>query len=147
MKHEKRSSEKAQQRDAESRKTYKDYNWEGMFQDGTLSKLKATAVELDKYTTYHKLGKLKTKEEKIEAIKWNIMRQLSRQIEQAIDEEGSEDGSDSKSGEDSDEEDCVLAEIWDSSSEEEVEGESESAEMSASVMFTRSGMRVTRFII
>ena len=140
MKHEK--SEKAQQRDAESRKTYKDYNWEGMFQDGTLLKLKATAVELDKYTTYHKLGKLKTKEEKIEAIKWNIMLQLSRQIEQAIDEEGSEDGSDSKSGEDSDEE-----EIWDSCSEEEVEGESESAEMSASVMFTRSGRRVTRFII
>ena len=82
LKHEKRSSEKAQQRDAESRKTYKDYDLEGMFQEESLSKLKA--VELDKYITYHKLGKLKTKKAKIEAIKWNLMRQLSRQIDQAI---------------------------------------------------------------
>ena len=87
-----------------------------MFQEGSLSKLKA--VELD--TGYHKLGKLKTKKAKIEAIKWNIMRQLSRQIDQDIEEEGSEDGSDSESGEDSDQEGCVLAEIGDSSSEEEV---------------------------
>ena len=110
-----------------------------MLQEGSLSKLKA--MELDKYITYHKLGKLKTKKAKIEAIKWNIMRQLSRQIDQAIEEEGSEDGSDSESGKDSDQEDCVLAEIGDSSSEEEVEVESESAEMSASVIFTRSGRR------
>ena len=105
-----------------------------MFQDGSFSTLKA--VELDEYVTYHKLGKLKTKKAKIEAIKWNIMRQLSGQIgDQAIEEEGSEDVSNRESGKDSDE-DCVLTETGDSSSEEEVQVGFESAEMSACYFHT-----------
>ena len=78
----------------------------------------------------------------MEAIKWNIVRQLSSHIDQAIEEEGSEDGLYSESVENSNEEDCALAELGDSSSKEEVEVKSESAEMSASVIFTRSGRRL-----
>ena len=86
----------------------------------------------------------------MEAIKKNIIKQLSRRIDEE-DNEGSEDESNSESGDDS-EEDCVLAEIGVSSSEEEEESEEEidstgNFNVNTSIVFTRSGRRATRFRI
>ena len=72
LRKEKRSKEKAQQREEEARKTYADYDWEGMFHDRSLSKLKV--FELDKYISHHNLGKYGTKTAKLEAIKGNIIQ-------------------------------------------------------------------------
>ena len=122
--------EKAQQRDAESRKNYRGYDWETMFCDGSLSKLKA--VELDKYLTHHNLRKHPTKKAKLETINKKI-QELSWQVEE--DEEDyvlrdSEDDSDNDSGEDS-EEDCESVEM--------------PAIAQTSVVYTRSGRRATQF--
>ena len=144
LRKEKRSEEKAQQREEEARKTYADYDWEGMFHDRSLSKLKV--FELDKYISHHNLGKYGTKTAKLEAIKANTIQQLSRRIEE--EEYGeSEDESDNES-----EEDCVLAEIGDSSSEEEDGSEEEetaiestgSFNVNTSIVYARSGRKATR---
>ena len=144
LRKEKRSKEKAQQREEEARKTYADYDWEGMFHDRSLSKLKV--FELDKYMSHQNLGKYGTKTAKLEAIKANIIQQLSGRIEE--EEYGeSEDESDNES-----EEDCVLAEIGDSSSEEEDGSEEEetaiessgSFNVNTSIVCTRSGWKATR---
>ena len=100
--------ENAQQREAESRKAYRDYECEAMFRDGILSKLKTT--EPDKYLTHHNLGKHRTEKAKLEVINKNIIQELSRQIGEDGENHAlrdSEDDSNSDSGEDS-EEDCVL---------------------------------------
>ena len=39
LRKEKRTKEKAEQREEEARKTYKDYDWEGMFHERSLSQL------------------------------------------------------------------------------------------------------------
>ena len=127
---------------------YEDYDWEGMFNDRSLSKLKL--FELDTYIAHHNLGKYGTKNAKLEAIKKNIIKQLSRRIDEE-DNEGSEDESNSESGDDS-EEDCVLAEIGVSSSEEGEESEEEidstgNFDVNASIVFTRSGRKAKRFRI
>ena len=150
LKHDKRLKEDAQQRDEESRKTYRDYDWTKMFRDRSLPKLKAS--ELDKYLTHHSLGKHRTKKAKLEAINKHIIQELSRQIEEDKEDYASSDSdavSDSDSGEDS-EEDYVLAELGQSKSEEE-EGsdECENVRMptvaETSVVYTRSGRRASQF--
>lgn len=70
LRKEKRSKEKAQQREEEARKTYADYDWEGMFHDRSLSKLKV--FELDKYISHHNLGKYGTKKQN-----WKQLKQIS----------------------------------------------------------------------
>ena len=50
----------------EERKTYKDYDLEGMFHERSLSQLKV--VELEKYIAHHNLGKYGTKKAKLEAV-------------------------------------------------------------------------------
>ena len=97
LRKEKRSEQKAQQREEQAGKMYKDYDWEGMFNDRSLSKLKL--FELDKYIAHHNLGKCGTKNAKLEAIKKNIIKQLSRRIDEEDNEE-SEDESNSESGDD-----------------------------------------------
>ena len=82
LRKEKRSKEKAEQREEEARKTYKDYDWEGMFHERSLSQLKV--VELDKYIAHHNLGKYGTKKAKLEAIKENIIQELSKRIERRM---------------------------------------------------------------
>ena len=157
LRKEKRSKEKAEQREEEARKTYKDYDWEGMFHERSLSQLKV--VELDKYIAHHNLGKYGTKKAKLEAIKENIIQELSKRIEREedgkSDNESSSDSFSSDSEDDSEEEDCVLAEIGISSSEEEEES-TEEEEMIAStenfnvnttIVYTRSGRRATRIQI
>ena len=79
LRKEKRSKEKAEQREEEARKTYKDYDWEGMFHERSLSQLKV--VELVKYIAHHNLGKYGTKKAKLEAIKENIIQELAKRIE------------------------------------------------------------------
>ena len=126
-----------------------------MFNNRSLSKLKV--LELDTYIAYHKLGISGTKKIKLEAIKANIIRQLSKRIEEDEDDELSEVKSSSESEDDTDkdtEEDYVLAEIGDSSSEEEYEDEEEVTSESAgkcdvdiSVVYTRSGRRATQIRI
>ena len=148
LRKEKRSEQKAQQREEEAGKMYEDYDWEGIFNDRSLSKLKL--FELDNYIAHHNLGKYGTKNAKLEAIKKNIIKQLFRRIDEE-DNEGSEDESNNESGDDS-EEDCVLAEIGVSSSEEEKESEEEiestgNFNVNTSIEFTRSGRRATRFWI
>ena len=59
----KRSEQKAQQREEEAGKMDEDYDWEGMFNDRSLSKLKL--FELDKYIAHHNLGKYGTKKCKV----------------------------------------------------------------------------------
>ena len=104
-----------------------------MFHERSLSQLKV--VELDKYIAHHNLGKYGTKKAKLEAIKENIIQELSKRIEREedgkSDNESSSDSLSSDSEDDSEEEDCVLAEIGISSSEEEEES-TEEEEMIAS---------------
>ena len=88
-----------------------------MFYDRSLSKLRV--FKLDKCISHHNFVKYGTKKAKLEAIKVNVIQQLSRRIEEEEHWE-SEKESNSES-----EEDCVLAEIGDSSSEEEEESEEE----------------------
>ena len=59
----KRSEQKVQQREEQAGKMYKDYDWEGMLNDRSLSKLKL--FELDKYIAHHNLGKYGTKKCKV----------------------------------------------------------------------------------
>ena len=158
LRKEKRSKDKAEKRQEQASKTYEDYDWEGMFNNRSLSKLKV--LELDKYIAYHKLGISGTKKVKLEAIKANIIRQLSRRIEEDEEDQLSEDVSSSESEDDTDqdtEEDYVLAEIGDSSSEEEEEYEEDEEEeatesagkcdVDTSVVYTRSGRRATQIRI
>ena len=127
LRKEKRSKEKAEQREEEARKTYKDYDWEGMFHERSLSQLKV--VELDKYIAHHNLGKYGTKKAMLEAIKENIIQKLAKRIEREEDgksnNQSSSDSIRSESEDNSEEEDCVLAEIGISSCEEEEESTEE----------------------
>ena len=124
LRKEKRSKYKAEQREEEARKTYKDYDWEGMFHERSLSQLKV--VELDKYIAHHNLGKYGTM---LEAIKENIIQKLAKRIEREEDgksnNQSSSDSIRSESEDNSEEEDCVLAEIGISSCEEEEESTEE----------------------
>ena len=84
LRKEKRSKEKAEQCEEEARKTYKDYDWEGMFHERSgLSQLKV--VELDKYIAHHNIGKYGTKKAKLEAVKENIIQELSKRIKREVD--------------------------------------------------------------
>ena len=149
---EKRSKYKATQREEEARKTYKDYDWEGMFHERSLSQLKV--VELDKYIAHHNLGKYGTKKAKLEAIKENIIQELAKRIEREEDgNSNSQSSSDSlrrESEDNSEEEDCVLAEIGISSSEKEEESTEEEEMIESTenfnvntIVYTRSGRRAT----
>ena len=153
LRKEKRSEYKAEQREEEARKTYKDYDWEGMFHERSLSQLKV--VELDKYIAHHNLGKYGTKKAKLEAIKENIIQELAKRIEREEDgKSNNQSSSDSlrrESEDNSEEEDCVLAEIGISSSEKEEESTEEEEmiestknfNVNTTIVFTRSGQRVT----
>ena len=154
---EKRSKYKATQREEEARKTYKDYDWEGMFHERSLSQLKV--VELNKYIAHHNLGKYGTKKAKLEAIKENIIQELVKRIEREEDgKSNNQSSSDSirrESEDNSEEEDCVLAEIGISSSEkeEELTEEEEMIEstknfnVNTTIVYTRSGRRATEIQI
>ena len=158
LRKEKRSKEKAEQRKDEARKTYKDYDWEGMFHERSVSQLKV--VELDKYIAHHNLGKYGTKKANLEAIKENFIQELAKRIER--EEDGKSDNpqssSDSLSSEwedDSEEEGCVLAEIGISSSEEEEESteeeemieSTENFNVNTTIVYTRPGRRSTQIQI
>ena len=149
LRKEKRSEYKAEQREEEARKTYKDYDWEGMFHERSLSQLKV--VELDKYIAHHNLGKYRTKKAKLEAIKENVIQELAKSIEREEDgKSNNQSSSDSlrrESEDNSEEEDCVLAEIGISSPEKEEES-TEQEEMiestknfhvNTTIVFTRLG--------
>ena len=99
-------------------------------------------------------------EAKLEAIKENIIQELSKCIEREedrkSDNESSSDSLSSESEDDSEEEDCVLEEIGNSSSEEEEESTEEEEEMiestknfnvNTTIVYTRSGRRATRIQI
>ena len=141
----KRSKEKAKQREEEARKTYKDYDWEGMFHERSLSQLKV--VELDKNIAHHNLGKYGTKKAKLEAIKENIIQELAKPIEREEDGRSDNQSLSIKSGDDSEKEDCVLAEIGISSSEEEEQSteeeemieSTENFNVNTTIVYTRSG--------
>ncbi|CAH3172817.1 unnamed protein product [Porites lobata] len=150
---EKRSKYKAAQRE-EARKTYKDYDWEEMFHERSLSQLKV--VELDKYVAHHNLGKYGTKKAKLEAIKENIIQELAKRIEREEDgKSNNQSSSDSLRRESEDnseeEEDCVLAEIGISSSEKEEESteeeemidSTENFNVNTTIVYTQSGRRAT----
>ena len=157
LRKEKRSKEKAERREEEARKTYKDYDWEGMFHERSLSQLKV--VELDKYIAHHNLGKYGTNKAKLEAIKENIIQELAKRIEREedgkSDNQSSSDSLSSESEDDSEEEDCVLAEIGISSSEEEEESTEEEEmiestknfNVNTTIVYTRSGRRATQIQI
>ena len=83
LRKEKRSKEKADQREEEARKTYKDYDWEEMFHERILSQVKV--VELVKCIAHHNLGKYGTKKANLEAIKENIIQELAKRIEREED--------------------------------------------------------------
>ena len=121
-----------------------------MFHERSLWQLKV--VELDKYTAHHNLGKYGTKKAKSEAIKENIIHELSKRIKREEDGKSDydESSSDSVSSE-SEEEDCVLAEIGISSSAEEEESteeeemieSTEKFNVNTTIVYTRSGRRAT----
>ena len=69
LRKEKRSKDKAEKHQEQASKTYEDYDWEGMFNNRSLSKLKV--LELDKYIAYHKLGISGTKK-----LNWKQSKQI-----------------------------------------------------------------------
>ena len=81
----------------------------------------------------------------MEAIKENIIQELSKRIEREADgksdNESSSDSRSSDSEDDSEEEDCVLAEIGISSSEEEEESTEEEEMIASTENFNHMSIR------
>ena len=97
------------------------------------------------------MEKYGTKKAKLEAIKENIIQELSKRIKREEDGKSNHKSSSDSVSSESEEEDCVLAEIGISSSEEEEES-TEEEEMiestekfnaNTTIVYTRSGRRVT----
>lgn len=74
FKREKRKTERIERTPAQANKTYQDYDWNGMLNDGSLSK--QTAAVLDTYINYHQLKSHPTKKEKLIEVQRHIINQL-----------------------------------------------------------------------
>jgi hypothetical protein len=141
LKKDKRKKERLAKKSAEASKTYHEYDWNGMFKDGSLSK--QTKAVLDKYLKQHGLHIASNKQGMLMEVQRHIIEQ---QVQDSTEEEetppcSSEDEEEYSSfDEENDERDYVVAEI-DSSSEEDED------DVQITVTTTRSGRRATRYLL
>ena len=120
LKKDKRKKERLAEKLAEASKTCCEYDWNGMFKDGSLSK--QTKAVLDKYLKQHGLHTASNKQGMLMAVQRHI---IEKQVQESVEEEenppcGSEDEEEYLSfDEENDESYYVLAEIGSSSEEDE----------------------------
>lgn len=144
----KRKKERLAKKSAEASKTYQQYDWNGMFNDGSLSK--QTVAVLDKYLKHHGLRSVPNKQGKLMEVQRHIIHQQQSQ-ESTQEEEyplcSSEEEAYSSYGEENDEIDYVLAEFGSSSEDEEDVESIDDDNISIMVTTTRSGRRATRYLL
>ena len=73
LKKDKRKKERSAKKSAEARKTYHEYDWNGMFKDGSLSK--QTKAVLDKYLKQHGLHIASNKQGMLMEVQRHIIEQ------------------------------------------------------------------------
>jgi len=163
LKKDKRTKERKAQKAAEASKTYDQYNWHAMFNDGSLRN--QTNAVLEKYLKYHHLPNPSNKRGKVNKIQQHILNHQRTQNatvqghekERSSREDDADNGDDQTDyssdnddderdySSDNDETDYVVAEIG-SSSEDDGDGD-DNNNIEITVTTTRSGRKATRYLL
>ena len=106
----------------ENQKSFADYNWEAMYREGTLKKLKVKVLDL--YIIEEKLKRSREalKQEKIDLITVDIAKKMI-EGSKVLDESNCDDDVDQDDFEDGNDENA-LEEIWEDDSDDDIEGDS-----------------------